>query len=298
VVFCAFSANIGMGTNNMVAIEPPSVLTDNASLFAFYDRVHVDGRSFCYVSGEYETKFFDALIKANIVKVMDGLYDEKDILRCQAIFAAVFNSDFSEIFEGKIVDFADAEPQEFEQRLDEIDPEVRAGYYLQLKNYCAMIASAKLGCPIIGRHNVDLTIRQEILGYAQAGETARDAVLINPLDRSFEALKALLDMEAEDAPLSVNTRGAPAQAMSAINQEVAPGRWPEWYAEHRIDGIESARRLDAFLKFRRTPYFKAVQSYLLRAGTRKESLAQDWGDALQLDWAEMTVTPSTWLALN
>jgi hypothetical protein len=33
------------GTNNLLAIEPPSILADNLSQFAFYDRIYVDGRS-------------------------------------------------------------------------------------------------------------------------------------------------------------------------------------------------------------------------------------------------------------
>lgn len=238
-MLCAFSPNMGMGTNNMVAIEPPSILTDNVSLFAFYDQIYVDGRSFAYICGEYETKFFDALIKAGIVEVKDGLSDERDVLHCQAIFAAVFNADFSEIFNDATIDFADADPREYERRLRQIDREVCAGYYLQLKNYCALKASAKLGCPIIGRHETDLTIQREILSFAKEGDVLHDAVLSDPLGRSFEALKAALDLEIEDFPLSVNARGKRAEAMSATTQEVAPERWPEWYAERRIDPIEA-----------------------------------------------------------
>jgi hypothetical protein len=250
---------MGMGTDNMSAIEPPSILTENLSQFAFYDRICVDGRSFRYISGEYETHFFETLIKAGIVEVRDGLYDESDVRLCQAIFAAVFNKDFSEIFNGAMIDFSDAEPREFEQRLRAIDPEICAGYYLQLKNYCALAASAKLRCPIIGRHEIDLAIQQEILQHAEEGDALRDAVVTNPLAGAFEKLKAVLDFEIDDAPLSVNARGERAAAMSAINQEVAAERWPDWYAEHRIDPIESGRRLDAFLRMRRAPYFREVQ---------------------------------------
>jgi hypothetical protein len=41
--------------------------------------------------------------------------------------------------------------------------------------------------------------------------------------------------------------------MPAFYQEVAPEKWPEWFAEHRIDPIESGRRLEDFLRIRRAP---------------------------------------------
>ena len=281
---CAFSPNMGMGTNNEIAIEPPSILTDNVALFAFYNRIYVDGQSYPHMSGQYETKFFDALIAADFVEVVDRLYDKNDIMRCQAIFAAVFNSDFSVDFDGKAVDFADEEPRKFERRLFRIDSRVAAMYYVQLRNYCALKASATLRCPIVGLNKIDLAIQREILAHSTVSETVHDAVLVDPFARSFEALKAALDVEMEDFPLSVNVRGERAEPMSAVNQEVAPERWPEWYAERRIDPIESGRRLDAFLKFRRTPHLKAAQSYLRRVGTGME-LPQHWFDAFNRSFA-------------
>ena len=287
-MLCAFSPNMGKGTNNMMAIEPPSILTDNVSLFAFYDRIYVDGRSFAYICGEYETKFFDALIKAGLVEVKEGLYDEGDVQRCQTVFAAVFNADFSQIFNGTTIDFADAEPREFERRLRQIDREVCAGYYLQLKNYCALKASAQLGCPIIGLHETDRTIQREILSVAKEGDVLHDAVLNDPFARSFGALKAALDFEIEDFPLSVNLRGKRAEAMSAINQEVAPEKWPQWYAERRIDPIESGRRLKAFLRMREAPHFKSAQSHLGNIGKRNAPEPQIWLEALKRDCTEIS----------
>lgn len=282
-MLCAFSPNMGMGTGNMSAIEPPSILTDHLGLFAFYDRIYVDGQSFGYICGEYETRFFKTLIEAGIVEVRDGVYDEDDVRRCQAIFAAVFNRDFSEIFGGAKIDFSDAEPREFEQRLRRINPEIYAGYYLQLKNCCAMAASATLRCPIIGHHPTDLAIQQEILQHAGAGDIVREAVMTDPLAGAFGKLQATLDFEINDAPLSVNARGKRAAAMSAINQEVAPKRWPDWYAERCIDPIESGRRLEAFLSIRSAPYFEELQSWLIDA--ERKTGKNTWRAALQRDWA-------------
>ena len=280
-MLCTFSPNMGMGTGNMSAIEPPSILTDNLGLFAFYDRIYIDGRSFRYICGEYETHFFKTLIEAGNAEVRDGLYDEDDVRRCQAIFAAVFNADFSEIFNGAKIDFGNAEPRDFEQRLRCIDPEIYAGYYLQLKNYCAMAASAKLRCPIIGRHQTDLAIQREILQHADEGDIVRHAVLTDPLAGAFAKLQAALDFEIDDAPLSVNASGERAAAMSAINQEVAPERWPDWYAERRIDPIESGRRLEAFLRMTQEPYFKEVVGWLMSGGKSAEGA---WWAALQREW--------------
>jgi hypothetical protein len=280
---CAFSPNMGMGSKNLCAIEPPSILTDNVSLFAFYDRIYVDGRSFRYLCGEYERRFFDALIKAGIVEVKDGLWDEADVLRCQSLFAEVFNKDFAEDYGGAEVDFSDAEPDEFERMLYAISPDIRAGYYLQLKNYCALKASARLRCPIIGRHPIDLTLRREILQLSKPGDVVRDAVLADPLARSFSALMEALPTVIDDIPLSVNAGGERAQAMPAFNQEIAPEKWPEWFAEHRIDPIESGRRLEDFLRIRRSTNFKPFQQYLLSAGAEPEGFHENAAAALRRD---------------
>ena len=77
--------------------------------------------------------------------------------------------------------------------------------------------------------------------------------------------------------------------MSAIHQEVAPERWPEWYAERRIDPIESGRRLEAFLRMRRAAYPKAVQFY--RRNRKGDALSgRDWFGAFKHDWACITGT--------
>lgn len=294
-MLCAISPNFGMGSDNLFAIEPPSILTDNLSLFAFYDRIYVDGRSYHYTCGEYEQRFFNTLIEAGIVEVRDDLFHKADVRRCQAIFAAVFNADFSEIFNGVTIDFADAEPEDFEKRLLRIDREVGAGYYLQLKNYCAMCASAKLRCSIIGGEKQDMMLRREIKQYAEAGDAVH-AVTPDPLAGAFEKLQAALGFEIEDFPLSLDVHGKRAKAMSAINQEVAPTRWPEWFAEHRIDPIESGRRLEAFLRLRRAPYFKEVQAWLASGGTKGADAA--WRAALQRDWDEIGRTASISVMAN
>ena len=128
----------------------------------------------------------------------------------------------------------------------------------------------------------------EILSFVKKGEALRDAVMADPLGRNFEALKAALGVEIEDFPLSVNLRGKRAEAMSAINQEVTPEKWPQWYDERRIDPIESGRRLKAFLRMREAPHFKSAQSYLGNIGKRNAPEPQIWLEALKRDCTEIS----------
>jgi hypothetical protein len=68
--------------------------------------------------------------------------------------------------------------------------------------------------------------------------------------------------------------------MTAVNQ-VAPERWPNWYAERQIDPIESGRRLEGFLRMRKAPYFKELQGWLVSGGKSAEIT---WKSAFQRDW--------------
>ncbi len=286
-MLCAFSPNLGMGTHNMLYIQPPSIMTDDVAGFAFYDRIFVDGQSLDFMSGANETKFFNALIDAGVVEARGDLYDETDLRRCQAIYAAVFNAEHSKLYRGKMVDFADEKPYDFEHKLLNFGDRPYIAYVLQLRVYCAMTASAKLRCPAIGksrRADVDLEIRKAIIAYSQPDDPARDAVLHDPLAGSAEALQALLDGEPKDFPLSVDGAGERAQPMSAINQEVFPD-------EDCVDTIESGRRLDAFLRFRRAPCFGAVQAFLLRHGAEQRPNAHDWVGDFRRRWAEIAEEP-------
>ena len=289
---CAFSPNFGMGTSNLIAIEPPSILLDNVAEFAFYDRIFIDGRSFEHLCGDYETTFFETLIAAGIVEVKDALYDDSDVLAAQAIFSVIFNDQFSKNFGGTIVDFSSVEPLQFERRLAQIALDVRNVYYLYLKNFCSLKASTKLGCPTISCNETDMALQQEILALATYDDSLLDQMPGNPSHARFQELADALDIERVAFPLCVDASSKRAMPMSAFNQMFAEESRPEWYAKHCIDPVESGRRLAMFLNLRQRPYFSGVQRYLLSADSIAAENRRDWFDALKADWAELATRPA------
>ena len=61
-----FYTNMGMGSNNLAAIHPPSIVSDDIATFLCFDRILVDGRSFDWMFSEGtgpEKWFFSRLIE-------------------------------------------------------------------------------------------------------------------------------------------------------------------------------------------------------------------------------------------
>ena len=75
--------------------------------------------------------------------------------------------------------------------------------------------------------------------------------------------------------------------MPAFNQEIAPEKWPEWFAEHRIDPIESGWRLEVFLRMRRASSLRAFQQHLLAADPNPELFHENAAAKLRRDFEAM-----------
>ena len=262
-----FYSNMGMGAKNLVAIHPPSLISDDIGMFLCFDRILVDGNSLDWLVGETagpERWFFDALSEVGFIEAKRDFCDEKDVRRGQELFIEVHRKLRADRRDDEIP--LPALGPSFEREINRIK-DVRGGYYLFMKNFLAIRASEHLGCPIVDGHELDINVRLTIMEHTAPGKRARDADLLSALIPVLNALKRALEVRIPPYPICVNRSGDPAEPMAVTNQylphsEAAEAR--EWYDEHCIDIGASEKRLRTFLGLRKAEKFKAFQSYLLR----------------------------------
>jgi hypothetical protein len=275
-----FYSNMGMGSNNLVTVHPPSLISDDIGTFLCFDRILIDGKSLQWVFDEGadpERWFFNTLLEAGLIQARHDCYDEKDITDGQKRFVQRYRKLCAECG-GEALKLP-TPGKSFDQKISRISDDgfVRGAYPYFMKNYLAIKAAERLGCPVVDGDAPD--VRQRLMIIEQGNDPpSREVDVLSGLVPSLNALFGALDVESKPFPICVNRHGAPARVMPVSDQALGSiDKSRDWYQHDCIDVAASEHRLQKYRRLRKAEKFKAFQTYLVQT---RELIAQsppaDW----------------------
>lgn len=287
-MLAGFHTNLGMGAANMVAIHPPTLMSEDIADFLCFDRIRVDGASIDYLLGESqgpERWIFNALIEDGVLEPVHDVFEPQDVMAAQALFLKAVLELEIEGMDAMRATLQEPGPT-FERQLNRVQGagrnHLRSAYYLFLKNYLAMLIAQRQSWALIDASEADINARLTILEYAPEFAAVPKAHTLSFLLPTLRSLIGILELKITPFPICVTRAGAPAANLSLSNQILGQLHPDEpWYADGCIDIAASEPRLRTFLALRRAKTFKAFQTYLLQASEQIDpDMQSGWMDGI------------------
>ena len=283
-----FYTNLGMGAANMVAIHPPTLISEDIADFLCFDCIRIDGVSLDYLLGESqgpERWICNKLIEHSVLEPVRDVFGPQDVTTAQTLFLQAVQELEIEGMDAMRPTLQEPGPS-FERQLNRVcgagRDHLRSAYYRFLKNYLAMLIAQRQGCALIDATEADIQTRLAILEYAPQLAFVPMAHTLSFLLPTLRTLVDTLGLEITPLPICVTRAGTPAANLSLSNQILGQLQPNEpWYADGCIDIAASEPRLRTFLALRQAKTFKAFQTYLQQASKQIDpDMQPDWMDGV------------------